>query len=800
MYAKVIVRTKARFADRPFTYVIPEGMDEVLPGMRVAVPFGKTDQPAVAIVLELTEEEPDGDYQIKEILDSWDTVPILSEGQLELAMYMVDRYLCDPASALQVLLPPANTERIREYYRISETSSLFESRETRPLAEFLKTEKSSTQIEKKFRSQITKTMLKQWTDSGDLIRSYQIDEVGKPKGILWVRRLKKEEYPRKNATRRIQILEYLKEHGETKISEVLAETSASSATIRELEKLGWVEIWEQEPEKEEERPSLTRHPGIELNEEQQAVFRAISRGRAGQYLIHGVTGSGKTEIYLDLAEETLDEGKDVIILVPEISLTPQTIARFSRRFGNAIAVYHSNLTNKERLRQWNRIRSGEVKIVVGARSAIFSPFSNLGLIVIDEEHELSYASEQNPKYRAAEIAEFRASRAGAKLVLGSATPDIETYAKTKSGQITLLEMKHRVKKIQMPEISVVDMREELKAENYSVFSRELHEEVTRALAEKSQILLFLNKRGHTSYVFCRRCGYIHKCDACDVAMTYHKAKNHLICHYCGRTGRKPVICPSCGSHAIKEFGAGTEKLEEETRVLFPEAKVVRMDADTTVDRKAYDRIYGQMMRREIDILIGTQMIAKGLDFPGVTLVGVVAADLSLNIPDYRATERTFQLLMQVSGRAGRSESGGKVVIQSYVPEHPTILAAANGDYAGFFRDEMDSRQIHGFPPFRELFLLRLFHTNSVECRKGMSGIARRLIEEIGRRKMKGAEVHGPYAAAIERVNNKYRYQVLVKVTEHADIMAALIQDIVNDFYKKTRGYSLSVTRNPVSLN
>ncbi|HZK71880.1 MAG TPA: primosomal protein N', partial [Clostridia bacterium] len=443
--------------------------------------------------------------------------------------------------------------------------------------------------------------------------------------------------------------------------------------------------------------NYSRYEEKTLNENQKQTVDLIMNSKKKKFLIHGVTGSGKTEIYLNLVSNMLKDNKQSIILIPEISLTPQMVERFKGRFGRDIAVFHSRLSDGERYDEWMRVKLGNVKIAIGARSAIFLPFENLGLIVIDEEHEASYKSDSDPKFDAREIAYMKCELENCLLILGSATPSIESYYRSTINELELITIDERADGAAMPKVAIVDMREELMNNNRSIFSKSLHEGITESLRKNEQIILFLNRRGFSTFVSCRKCGYVFKCKKCDISLTYHSASDYLTCHYCGEKERISKVCPSCGSTYVKYFGVGTEKIEQEINRIFPSARTLRMDFDTTRKKNSYEYIYNTFKNKQADILIGTQMVAKGLDFENVTLVGVIAADLSLNLPDFRAFERTFQLLTQVSGRAGRGSKEGNVVIQTYSADNLTLQYAANNDYDSFYKDEIMMRRAMDYP-------------------------------------------------------------------------------------------------------
>lgn len=448
-----------------------------------------------------------------------------------------------------------------------------------------------------------------------------------------------------------------------------------------------------------------------LNKEQKEALDKIINSEKKIFLIHGVTGSGKTEIYMNLVQQMMDKGKESIILVPEISLTPQMVERFKGRFGKDITVFHSKLSDGERLDEWFRVKNGKVKVAIGARSALFLPFKNLGIIIIDEEHEGSYKSDSDPKYNAREVGEMKSFIQDCKLVLGSATPSIETFYRCKKREIELITLNNRADGALMPKVEVVDMRDELINNNRSMFSRILYEEIQTRLHNKEQIILFLNRRGFSTFVSCRKCGYVFKCNNCDISLTYHNSSDILVCHYCGSKQKLLKTCPKCGSKYVKHFGVGTEKVQEEIKKYFPQARVLRMDFDTTRKKNSYEYIYNNFKEGKADILIGTQMVAKGLDFPNVTLVGVIAADLSLNLPDFRASERTFQLITQVAGRAGRGKKEGLVIVQSYSSDNYSIISACNNDYLGFYNQEILLRNLMNYPPYFDIMLINMSSQN-----------------------------------------------------------------------------------------
>lgn len=533
-----------------------------------------------------------------------------------------------------------------------------------------------------------------------------------------------------------------------------------------------------------------------LTIEQENIIREYINSDDKIFLLKGVTGSGKTEVYMKLVERVLLEGKSAIILVPEIALTPQMIERFKGRFGVNVSLFHSKLSDGERFDEWFRVKEGKSKVIVGARSAIFLPAKNLGLIIIDEEHENTYKSEQNPKYQTKEVAEYLSELKGCKVILGSATPSIETYYRALTGEMKLLELNSRVDNKPMPPMKVIDMRNELKGGNKSLFSRELFIAIQERLKRKEQIILFLNRRGFSTFVSCRSCGYVFKCDECDISMTYHK-NGLLICHYCGKTKREPRECPKCHSKYVKFFGAGTQRVEEEVKKYFNNVRILRMDVDTTRDKHSYERIYNTFKNGEADILIGTQMVSKGLDFKNVTLVGILAADMSINIPDYRAAERTFQIITQVAGRAGRGDKQGEVLIQTYTPQHYSLQYAVNYDYEGFYEKEFTVRAMMKYPPFGKLLLINGTSKKEELLKNFMHKITmmiKPLVESC-----LDIEILGPIPCMISKVKENYRWQIVIK-GEFDSYFSKNIKEILYDENKNVyNDIRISMDINPNNL-
>ncbi|MGE5263055.1 MAG: primosomal protein N', partial [Acidobacteriota bacterium] len=737
--------------ERAFTYSIPPRLDgSIALGQLVWVPFGARRLQGVVVAFSETspvEETRD----IDEIIDAR---PFLSPRHIALARWIARTYLCSLNDAIQLMLPTGVEQEPRLLISLApETSPGDLTPRQTELVDLLARE---GEVEWRGLARHLRSQVEPLARRGVVVkRTLVTPPRARPKHVKSVRFLSEapvEEFLSRNKRSDAlyaAVIQFLKgEQDPVWISAVYAATGCSLGHLKKLEDAGIVALDEEEVWRDSlatatfdvvEPPRLTR--------EQQVAWDAIAASlqipgsddrKPETFLLHGVTGSGKTEIYLRALAEVLDQGRQGIVLVPEISLTPQTIRRFGARFPNRIAVLHSKLSTGERFDTWRRCRDGKVDIVIGSRSAVFAPLPRLGLIVIDEEHEPAYKQESVPHYHARAVALELARQAQATVILGSATPDLETFHRARRGEFTLLELPRRImghrgviesevaqwgigdarlavrevssdyadaRYMELPPVEIVDLRAELKAGNRSIFSRALQLEMAHTLATREQAILFLNRRGTATFVLCRDCGNAYKCRRCDNPMTYHGSNDELVCHHCNRRDRVPTQCPYCGSTRIRYFGTGTQKVEEQIQVLFPSARTLRWDYDVTRGKDSHEAILDQFVRHQADILIGTQMIAKGLDLPLVTLVGVISADTSLNLPDFRAGERTFQLLTQVAGRAGRSILGGKVILQTYAPEHYAIQAASHHDYAAFYEREIAFRREQGYPPFNRLIRL-----------------------------------------------------------------------------------------------
>lgn len=794
--ASVIVDVAVRQTDRPFDYSIPDMWREVVqPGMRVIVPFGPRH--VQGFVLEV-KEEPET-RKLKPIVEPMDIVPVLNEELLMLADWLTKESLCFKISALQVMLPAAMKAKYSKHIRTTGVAPLSSQMQT-----FLYGREEAPWEEASEAGLLPD--VRKGVKDGSLDVIYAVRSKGRKKTVRMVKCVLPEaklqeviQSMPKNAIKQKEALQaFCGKEGEWL---PLHETGISSAVARAIIQKEYV-IEKQEEVYRDPLAGRTFTPDepLPLTDIQQdainPILEKIHEAAAQPFLLHGVTGSGKTEIYLQSISEVLAKGKEAIVLVPEISLTPQMTDRFKRRFGSEVAVLHSGLSTGEKYDEWRKISRKEVKVVVGARSAVFAPFENIGLIIIDEEHETSYKQEENPRYHARDVAIRRAEFYSCPVILGSATPSLESYARAQKGVYTLLTLDQRVNDRPLPTVDIIDMREELREGNRSMFSRDLFEKIKDRIEKGEQAVLFLNKRGYSSFIMCRDCGFVPECPNCDVSMTYHRHRHQLKCHYCGHEDKAPDKCPECESEHIRHFGTGTQKVEEELLKLLPEARIIRMDVDTTGTKGAHERLLKQFGNKEADILLGTQMIAKGLDFPDITLVGVLSADTMLHLPDFRASEKTFQLLTQVSGRAGRHQLPGEVVIQTYTPEHYSIQLAADQHYQAFYEQEMVTRKMGGYPPFYYLALITVSHEEAIVA----SAEAAKIVANIKPELSPAAVILGPVASPISRINNRYRWQCLIKYKREPKLGETL-KHVLEHYAKqgKSNGLMVSVDIHPYVL-
>ncbi|GED58342.1 primosomal protein N' [Brevibacillus formosus] len=785
MIAQIIVDVPVNRTNRPFDYHVPPWLRPLIRiGSRVVVPFGPRQLQGYVIgIVEDDEAIPDRS-RLKDVVQVQDDTPPLTPELLKMSEWMSKQYLCPWVTAVQAMLPAVLKGKSEKW--LTATDALDEEACGRSglLWElFRKRQIPLSEVEKQFAEEYL--LVPGWIQSGLLATEYQVRDRITRKQQSFVRSLldegKLEEAigslpARAEQMRRVLQLMLMHKEQSLSVQMLRDEYGITRSPLKSLESKGWIAIEQVEVYRDpyanrrfqdKQKPVFTPVQEAALT----PILQSIESGTYASYLLHGVTGSGKTEVYLEAIERTLEKGREAIFLVPEISLTPQMVERFKARFGADVAVLHSALSQGERYDEWRKIIRNQVKVVVGARSAIFAPFRNVGLIVIDEEHESSYKQEETPRYHAREVALWRAKENQGVLVMGSATPALETYALATRGRYELLRMPERVGNRPMPEVHVVDMREELQAQNRSMFSRKLHEMIADRLAKEEQMVIFLNRRGFSTFVMCRSCGYTMRCIHCDISLTYHKTNHTARCHYCGYTIAQPKHCPECQSEHIRFFGTGTQKVEAELAKLFPGIRVIRMDVDTTSRKGSHEELLNKFRSGQGDVLLGTQMIAKGLDFPRVTLAGIIAADTSLHLPDFRAAEKTFQLLTQVGGRAGRHELDGDVVIQTYTPEHYSIVHATKHDYPAFYQDEMMQRRRTGYPPYFRLVLITFSHEEVPVVIRGAHTMADYLRQRLAQTTI----LLGPVASPIARVKDRFRFQIMLKYRDEPQLSDLLAQ-------------------------
>ncbi|MFF0825666.1 primosomal protein N' [Brevibacillus sp. NPDC003359] len=785
MIAQIIVDVPVNRTNRPFDYHVPPWLRPLIRiGSRVVVPFGPRQLQGYVIGIMEDDEAISDRSRLKDVVQVQDDTPPLTPELLKMSEWMSKQYLCPWVTAVQAMLPAVLKGKSEKWLTATEALDEEACGRSGLLWElFRKRQIPLTEVEKQFAEEYL--LVPGWIQSGLLATEYQVRDRITRKQQSFVRSLldegKLEEAigslpARAEQMRRVLQLMLMHKEQSLSVQMLRDEYGITRSPLKSLESKGWIAIEQVEVYRdpyanrrfqEKQKPVFTSVQEAALT----PILQTIESGTYASYLLHGVTGSGKTEVYLEAIERTLEKGREAIFLVPEISLTPQMVERFKARFGADVAVLHSALSQGERYDEWRKIIRKQVKVVVGARSAIFAPFRNVGLIVIDEEHESSYKQEETPRYHAREVALWRAKENQGVLVMGSATPALETYALATRGRYELLRMPERVGNRPMPEVHVVDMREELQAQNRSMFSRKLHEMIADRLAKEEQMVIFLNRRGFSTFVMCRSCGYTMRCVHCDISLTYHKSNHTARCHYCGYTIVQPKHCPECQSEHIRFFGTGTQKVEAELAKLFPGIRVIRMDVDTTSRKGSHEELLNKFRTGQGDVLLGTQMIAKGLDFPRVTLAGIIAADTSLHLPDFRAAEKTFQLLTQVGGRAGRHELDGEVVIQTYTPEHYSIVHATKHDYPAFYQDEMLQRRRTGYPPYFRLVLITFSHEDVPVVIRGAHTMADYLRQRLAQTTI----LLGPVASPIARVKDRFRFQIMLKYRDEPQLSDLLAQ-------------------------
>jgi len=804
--AKIAVEKAAFHFDKLYDYYIPDSLGSIERGCRVIVPFGGGNRKTQGIIMDFGETP--NVAKLKPVFAALDKQPLLNDELLELAVWLKERTFCSVFDAVKAMLPTGLYLRIKPVYKAADTpASVLEqlSREERAVyycvADYLKGIERGRLLSKlgftednDLPDRLVRLGILERADGafqkiGDatirMVRlSVSEEELSEVVSVLRCTEKQK------------RVLKLLVEVGCASVKEIGYYCSAGPAVITALEKKGLVECYNSEvlrtPYSFYGTPEIK---SAKLNREQQQAFDELLQlyksGRASASLLYGVTGSGKTEVYMNLIDRVIADGRHVIVLVPEISLTPQMLSLFIKRYGSRVAVQHSGLSIGERMDEWKRIKRGEALITVGTRSAVFAPAENIGLIVMDEEQEHTYKSESSPRYHARDVARFRCARHNALLLLTSATPSVETYQAAMNGRYSFQKLARRYGRAKLPEVEIVDMREQLDIHGGLVSDR-LKQEIEDTLEQGRQAILLLNRRGYNTFVSCRGCGHVITCPNCSISLTYHRANDRFMCHYCGYSQSPLTLCPECGSNKIRYSGLGTQRAEQELSELFPNARILRMDTDATMSRISYEEKFGKFAKGEYDIMVGTQMVAKGLDFPNVTLVGVLLADMSLYAGDFRSFETTFALLTQVVGRAGRRDAPGKAIIQTYTPENHVIELASKQDYQGFFKIEIAARKMMKYPPYTDLCMFGFLGKEESEVKQAAMRFLKMLENAVtGEYKELPVIVLDPTPASVAKVAGKYRYKIIMKTINNS-LLRKMTERLLIDFSRSPENKSVSV--------
>lgn len=801
--AKIAVSAAIYSIDKLYDYMIPpELYDTAAVGMRVIVPFGRGNRRTEGVILAMSDALPE--KQLKSIESLLDESPVLTPEDIKLAVWMRERYFCKIYDAIKVILPVGMLYNIKSEYHLKEGID-------RPRAHELagRSKAANTLVDMAFASGGTLELsrireafsgdeptsaLKALVDRGVLETDIHVKRSVSDKthtivslNVTAEEALDYADNRAKKAPLQAEILRLLAAVGEASSSEICYFTGASGQTLRSLEKKGLVEFATVEVLRRPQQKELQPMDPPELNFEQKTAFEGIDnicgRNKPAVCLLRGVTGSGKTQVYISLIYRALERGRSALLLVPEIALTPQMMNLFTAHFGDSVAILHSRLRDGERLDEWKRIQSGRARVAIGARSAVFAPMRNLGLIIIDEEHEQTYKSERPPRYHTREVAKYRCNQANAVLVLGSATPSFESAYNASQGVYHSFSLRMRYNERDLPRVIIADLRAELLAGNNNAISSTLKNELIKNIERREQSILFLNRRGSSRLLVCPNCGYVPKCDRCSVSLTYHAANNRLMCHYCGRTLTNTEICSECGG-SLRQVGYGTQRVEAELHVMFPGIELLRMDTDTISARNTHEKILSRFREENVPILIGTQMVTKGLDFENVTLVGVLDADLSLHVDNFRANERTFSLITQVVGRAGRGEKDGRAVIQTLTPDHEVINLASVQDYDCFYKKELVTREMRSSPPFFDIITVSFSGPGEKAVLSAAARFREKLIEKLeGQYRDVKMQILGPAPASVARVNNVYRYRLTLSCVNNKrtrTIISTLLKEFERD--------------------
>ena len=798
-YAQVIVDVPTMQTDQPYTYLVPDEWQAVIEcGMRVEVPFGEGNRHIQGFVTALPTELAESTLSLKSLIRVIDLAPVVNQELLQLADYMKDVTFSFKINCLQTMLPAAMKAAYQKKFVLLD--------EDHPVKETYFSQSNEIDWDA-IEAAGALTLFKRLREQSIVELRYLVKEKVNKKMIRYVKSLVTtdnyfvfKEQLRPNALRQHQLLEQLKTTPRETVT-FYREKELLSTHLKTAEKNGWLSFEEVESYRDPfENHDFPKTLPWQLNaEQQQAVSRILAaeaQGEATTFLLEGITGSGKTEVYLQSIAEILNKGKTAMMLVPEIALTPQMVQRFKSRFGKAVAVLHSGLSQGEKYDEWRKIERGEAQVVVGARSAVFAPLQKIGLIIIDEEHEATYKQEDTPRYHARDLAIWRSQYHHCPVILGSATPSLESRARAQKKRYELLYLTQRAhENAQLPSVTIVDLKEEYAQKNTSTFSRLLQEKISNRLQQKEQIVLLLNRRGYSSFMMCRDCGYVLPCPNCDISLTLHMDVKKMRCHYCGHQENIPKKCPDCQGEKIRYYGTGTQKVEEELQERFPSARILRMDVDTTRKKGAHEKILKAFEEQEADILLGTQMIAKGLDYPNITLVGVLNADTALNLPDFRSSERTFQLLTQVSGRAGRGAKPGEVIVQTFNPEHHSIVLAQAQDYEAFYQQEMILRHQSGYPPFYFTVKITISHPAEQVVAKKSYQIAEQLKNGLSPE----SRILGPTPSGIARIKNRYYYQIILKYKHEVHLHRMLREILETSQSEQRKNLYVSIDYEPLNF-
>ncbi|MFZ1604144.1 MAG: primosomal protein N' [Enterococcus aquimarinus] len=798
-YAQVIVDVPTMQTDQPYTYLVPDEWQAVIEcGMRVEVPFGEGNRHIQGFVTALPTELAESTLSLKSLIRVIDLAPVVNQELLQLADYMKDVTFSFKINCLQTMLPAAMKAAYQKKFVLLD--------EDHPVKETYFSQSNEIDWDV-IEAAGALTLFKRLREQSIVELRYLVKEKVNKKMIRYVKSLVTtenyfvfKEQLRPNALRQHQLLEQLKTTPRETVT-FYREKELLSTHLKTAEKNGWLSFEEVESYRDPfENHDFPKTLPWQLNtEQQQAVSRILAaeaQGEATTFLLEGITGSGKTEVYLQSIAEILNKGKTAMMLVPEIALTPQMVQRFKSRFGKAVAVLHSGLSQGEKYDEWRKIERGEAQVVVGARSAVFAPLQKIGLIIIDEEHEATYKQEDTPRYHARDLAIWRSQYHHCPVILGSATPSLESRARAQKKRYELLYLTQRAhENAQLPSVTIVDLKEEYAQKNTSTFSRLLQEKISNRLQQKEQIVLLLNRRGYSSFMMCRDCGYVLPCPNCDISLTLHMDVKKMRCHYCGHQENIPKKCPDCQGEKIRYYGTGTQKVEEELQERFPSARILRMDVDTTRKKGAHEKILKAFEEQEADILLGTQMIAKGLDYPNITLVGVLNADTALNLPDFRSSERTFQLLTQVSGRAGRGAKPGEVIVQTFNPEHHSIVLAQAQDYEAFYQQEMILRHQSGYPPFYFTVKITISHPAEQVVAKKSYQIAEQLKNGLSPE----SRILGPTPSGIARIKNRYYYQIILKYKHEVHLHRMLREILETSQSEQRKNLYVSIDYEPLNF-